>query len=231
MGILEVTIRIISAFFVLLLMTRLMGRKEISQLTFFNFVSAIAIGSITGTVVLTPTLNLGIGLYTLAGWSALTILMGVIDIKSKTARKVLEGQPVIVIKQGEIMEEALRHVRLDIDALNTLLREKNVFSIQDVDYAIFETDGQLSVMKKENQQPATKSDINTPKTVYQYKLPTEVITDGTVNTANLKALNLTMDWLNQQLKQAGVTSISEVFYAEVGKDGALYIDNQQDSIH
>ncbi|WP_246363621.1 hypothetical protein [Halobacillus locisalis] len=92
-------------------MTRLMGRKEISHVTFFNFASAIAIGSITGTVVLTPTLNLGIGLYTLAGWSALTILIGVIDSKSKTARNLLEGQPVIVIKQVEIMEEAMRHVR------------------------------------------------------------------------------------------------------------------------
>ncbi|WP_246363624.1 YetF domain-containing protein [Halobacillus locisalis] len=70
-----------------------------------------------------------------------------------------------------------------------------------------------------------------PETVYQNTIPTEVISDGRVNKANLNDLNLTMDWLRQQLKQASVTSISDIFYTEVGKDGSLYIDDQQDFVH
>jgi uncharacterized membrane protein YcaP (DUF421 family) len=139
----ELSLRILVIFFVLLVLTRIVGRKEISQLTFFNFVSAIAIGTIAGTIVLNQNISIREGVIALSGWAAITFIMGFIDIKSKSARKLIEGQPVIVIKNGQVMEDSLRKVRLDINALNTMLRQKNAFSIADVEYAIFETNGKL----------------------------------------------------------------------------------------
>ena len=85
--------------------------------------------------------------------------MGLLDIKSKQLRNAIVGQPVILISQGKILENKLRTVRLDIDSLNSLLRKKNVFSITDVDYAIFKTDGSLSVLKKELKQSLLKEDV------------------------------------------------------------------------
>jgi uncharacterized membrane protein YcaP (DUF421 family) len=154
-----------------------MGRKEISQMTFFNFVSGIAIGTIGASLAIDPSLTVRNGLIALVGWTLITILLGYIDIKSKKVRELIEGQPRILIKKGQIMEGELRKVRLDIDALNALLRQKNIFAVPEVDYAIFETDGNLSVMKKDPCQPLSKSDLGIQNTAPNtYPISTEVIT-------------------------------------------------------
>lgn len=232
MPIIELLLRIVLAFLTLLILTRLMGRKEISQMTFFNFVSGIAIGTIGASLAIDSSLSIRNGLIALISWSTITITLGFIDINSKKARELIEGQPRILIKKGQIMEDELRKVRLDIDALNALLRQKNVFSITDVDYAIFETDGNLSVMKKELQQSVIKSDIGIPETkTIIYPTSTEIITNGKINTTNLEKLNLNKQWLEQQLQLKGIHSISDIFYAEVQRNGTLYIDNKNDVLH
>lgn len=227
----EASIRILSTFFILLILTRIMGRKEISQLTFFNFVSAISVGTIAGTLAVSKNLSVWVGIYALVGWTVLTLIMGFIDIKSKPARSLIKGQPIIVMKQGKIMENELRKARLDIDALNLMLRKKNVFSFSDVDYAIFETDGTLSIMKKESQQTVTKSDMGQLKIKTDiFPITTEVISDGTMNKTNLSKLNLDENWLEHQLQQAGIDSITDIFYAEIQKDGTLYVDKRNDPL-
>ncbi|MFC7063329.1 YetF domain-containing protein [Halobacillus seohaensis] len=225
MPIFELIVRLAIAFLTLLLLTRLMGRKELAQMTFFNFISGIAIGSIGASLALNSTVSIRNGIIALILWSFFTIAMGFIDINSKSARKAIEGQPRILIKNGEIMESELREVRLDLDALTALLREKNAFSISEVDYAIFETSGKLSVLKKELNQPVTKSDMNIQPSVTNFSpVSTGVIFDGIINTANLKKLHLDKQWLQQQLEVSGFESVSNVFYAEVQKNGTLYID-------
>ncbi|MBM7571582.1 DUF421 domain-containing protein [Aquibacillus albus] len=232
MSMYEILIRILLTFIVLLTLTRMMGRKELSQMTFFNFVSGIAIGSIGANLVVNQNLSIRNGILALAGWSILTVIMGFIDIKSITGRKVISGQPVILIKDGQIMEHEMRKARLDINKLNAMLREKKVFSVADVDYAIFETNGKLSVMKKEPKQTATKADTFTAPTMEsKFPIPTEVVSDGMINMKNLQELNLSEDWLKQELSKAGIDDILEVFYAEVQKDGSLYIDTKNDVVH
>ncbi|AYE53423.1 DUF421 domain-containing protein (plasmid) [Priestia megaterium NCT-2] len=231
MNILEIVIRVAISFLVLLVLTRIMGRKEISQMTFFNFVSAITIGTLSGALVTDQTLSMGNGLIALLAWSIFTITIGLMTIKSKKTRQIIDGEPVIVIKKGKIMEDALRKVRLDMDSLTASLREKDIFSLMDVEYAIFETDGKLSIMKKENKLPLTKSDMNIDKPKKDlFPLATEVIVDGVINTNNLAKLNLDRKWLYEKLQQLDVQSISEVFYAEIQKNGQLFIDTKNDAI-
>jgi uncharacterized membrane protein YcaP (DUF421 family) len=230
MDAIELLLRVVIAFAALFIVARVSGRKEISQMTFFNFISAITLGTIGGSLVTSNAFSVRNGLLALGGWLVLTLVFGYIDIKSKSARKVLEGEPIIVIKQGKIMEKALGRTRLDVDALLVHLREKNVFSVKDVEYAIFETDGKLSVMKKQDQQSATKKDLNIPNKNYIYPQSTGVISDGKVIENNLKRLNLEEDWLQDQLKQNGIDSIEDVFYAEVQKDGSLFIDYRNDNM-
>ncbi|WP_404332794.1 YetF domain-containing protein [Mesobacillus maritimus] len=231
MNILELVLRIAIGFVVLFTMTRIMGRKEVSQMTFFNFTSAIAIGSIAANLVVSPNTSIINGVLALAGWTVFTLIMDFIDIKSKEGRKVTTGDPIIVIKEGKIVERALRKSRLDVDALNAMLRQKNIFSLADVDYAIFESNGKLSVMPKETKQPLTKSDMNIMTQTKQFPLPTEVITDGRILTNNLSKLNLDEKWLEQQLQNAGVASASDVFYAQVQQDGTLFIDSKNNMLH
>ncbi|MBP3950508.1 DUF421 domain-containing protein [Bacillus suaedae] len=226
----DLFIRLALTFGVLFILARTMSRKEISQMTFFNFVSAIAIGSIAANLAISSNLSIRNGVIALVVWAIFTLAMGYIDIKFKKVRKLTTGEPIILIKEGKVMEDALRSTRLDIDSLNSLLRQNNAFSIQDVDYAFFETSGKLSVMKKQEKQPVTKEDLSILKTISTFPTSAEVISDGVINTNNLTRLNLNEDWLKQQLDLAGVKTISEVFYAEVQKDGTLYIDNKDDNM-
>ncbi len=230
MSLIMITLRIGIAFLTLLILTRIMGRKEITQMTFFNFVSGIAIGTIGASLAIDQTLSIRNGIYALVLWSAITVILGLIDINSKKFRVAVEGQPRIVIKDGKIMENELKKVRLDLDALNALLRQKNVFAITEVDYAIFETDGKLSVAKKEEEKPVVKRDLSIPNKPSIYPTATLVISDGKIEERNLNKLNLDQEWVENQLEMAGVSSIKEVFYAAVQKDGSLYIDCRNDGM-
>ncbi|CDQ20718.1 DUF421 domain-containing protein [Halobacillus karajensis] len=226
----EIIWRVTLSFLVLFILTRMMGRKEISQMTFFNFVSAISIGSITANLAVNANLSVRNGVIALVLWTAFTLLIAFIDIKSKRARKFTTGEPIIVIKEGRIMEDALRSTQLEIDALRTLLRQKNIFTLKDVQFAIFETSGQLSVMKYENNQPVTKKDLNILPKNNIYPLATEVITDGKINTNNLQRLGKNKDWLYLQLQNMGIKDIDQIFYAEVLPNGSLYIDKKDDTL-
>lgn len=232
MDILELTLRVSLGFIVLFSLARIMGRKEISQMTFFNFVSAIAIGSIAANLVVNQNLSIRNGVLALIGWTIFTLAMDIIDVKSKKARKITTGTPQIVIKEGKIVEKSLRKLRLDLDSLTAMLRQKNIFSMADVNYAILETDGKLSVMLKEEKLPVTKKDMNILGGIQKiYPLPTEVVSDGKALTNNLSKLNLDQEWLTQQLQKAGIHSIDVVMYAEVQQDGSLFIDRKENIVH
>lgn len=200
-------------------------------MTFFNFVSGISLGTIGASLAIDSALSVQNGLIALIAWSAFTIIVGFLDIKSPKIRLAVEGQPMILIKNGKVMEDELRKARLDIDALNSLLRSKNVFGFSEVDYAIFKTDGTLSVMKKEVKQPLTKEDMNiTQSQNTLVAMPTTVISDGKIKKESLAFLNLDKQWIDKQLQSANIDSIADVFFAEVQKDGSLYIDKRNDTI-
>src|SRR5690606_36237378 len=128
MAVTELIIRILIGFFALYMLTRILGRKEISQMTFFNFVSAIAIGSIAANDVVNQSISIRNGVIALVGWSIITIVLDIFDIKFKSLRKVLTDNPVIVIKNGQIIKKSLLLSRLDLDTLTSMLRQQNVFS-------------------------------------------------------------------------------------------------------
>jgi uncharacterized membrane protein YcaP (DUF421 family) len=226
----ELMIRIAIGFLVLFTLTRILGRKEISQMTFFNFVSAIAIGSLAANLVISQDLSIRNGVIALLGWALFTLLMDFIDLKSKTLRKVVTGDPTIVIKEGKIVDKALRSSRLDLDSLNAMLRQQNIFSIADVDYAIFETNGKISAIPKDNKKAVTKSDMNIPIQPKVFSIATEVISDGKILTQNLEKLNLDKNWVNQQLKQLNINSYSDVLYAQIQTDGTLFVDKKGEGL-
>ncbi|MFC5590625.1 YetF domain-containing protein [Sporosarcina soli] len=219
----EMMLRTTISFFVLLILARLMGKKQISQLTFFHYATGITIGSIAADIAgesETPFLN---GLIAMIWWALLTILMNYISLKSKKIRVLLDDQPTIVMHGGKLLEKGMKKARLDLNELNMMLREQGVFSIKDVDYAILETNGNLSILKKAGLEPATKKDVNAPITQPKY-IPTEIISDSKIVQKNLKELGLTEEWVYEQLKKQGIGRIEQVYYAEIQADGSLHVD-------
>jgi len=225
---LVVFVRSIIGFFTLLIFAKILGKQQISQLTFFDYVLGITIGSIAAS--LTTDLSSRawphwVGLLT---WALLGYLMEYITMKWRYAAKYIEGEPTIVIMNGKIMEEALRKMKYTAADIMGLLRSKDVFDLAQVDFAIIEPNGQLSVLKKAEFEPLTAKDMNISKT--STGISTELIYDGMLISENLRQLNKDKQWIIKQLKKQGIKSISEVFLATLTPSGSLYVDKYEDHI-
>ncbi|WP_246483974.1 YetF domain-containing protein [Heyndrickxia vini] len=233
MNILEIAARTAGSFIVLLLLTRFMGRKQISQLTFFNYITGISIGTLAATISIDRSINLAESATALIIWTLLTIFVAMLSIKSRKAKVLIDGQPKIVIKEGKIMEDTLKDLRLDTDSLRAMLRNKSIFSMKEVEYAILETNGELSILKKFEDQALSKKDLNIPsknERINKTSIPVEIIVDGKIIHENINKLNVNKEWILDQLHQKGVHSLSNVFYAEVQENGDIFIDKRNDHL-
>ena len=224
----EMIVRTTVTFSVLLFLARILGKEQLSQLTFFNYITGITIGSIAGEIVAHDDTHYLNGITSLVWWSILTILVSYISIKSSRAKTLLDDKPMIIIKNGKILEQELKKSRLPIGDLNMLLRIQGVFSVKDVHFAVLETNGELSVFKKVAQQNATKQDVKAQIVVPKY-MPTTIIADGKIIEENLPDQGLTEEWVIKQLKKHGVNSLQQVFYAEIESDGTIYMDLREDN--
>ena len=155
----DVVIKSLIAFAVLLLLTRLLGKKQMNQITYFDYIAGITLGSIAADISVEPAVQVLPGIYSLLVWSTLTFLLSFITQKSYAAGNFFDGQPDIIIKNVKIIKDKIKKAHLNMDDITMLLREKDVFSIKDVDYAILEPHDKLSVLKKSEQSAATKKDL------------------------------------------------------------------------
>ncbi|RUL55607.1 YetF domain-containing protein [Lysinibacillus antri] len=219
---LQLIMETIVTFFVLLILTRFLGKKQLSHLTFFNYITGITIGSLAANMIMLSSKDYLKELSSLVIWCLLTMIIAYIGLKSGRARVILDGQPTILVKKGVIDKGALSKTRLNIDDLTMMIRQKDVFSITEVDYAILEPNGTLSILKKPEYQNPQKRDLKIEIILPTY-IPTEIIVDGKIIENNLVELGLSREWLDKQLEKAGLFSIQNVLYAEIQSDGQLFI--------
>lgn len=223
---LVVIIRSIITFFVLLLFVRLMGKQQVAQLTFFDYVVGITIGSIASTLSVQVNESLFATLVGMATWAVLAILLAWLCMHNVQLRKLVDGEPTVVIENGKILENNLKDIRIPIDELLSELRTMGVFNIADVQSAMFEPGGKISVQKKFQKQPVTAGDLNIS---LQYEgLPTNLIVDGQCLTDSLYSLNLSKAWLYHQLKKHNIHDVKEVSLAQLDSKGNLYVDLKGD---
>ena len=218
----EELLRIFLGFFVLLILTRLIGKKQLGQLNIFTYITGIAIGNMAGEMILHPEVKIFTGILGMTIWTVLIFVVEFIGLKSGKVRSVLDGEPTIVIKKGFIQYKELKKMRLNMDDLTMLLRTNHVFSIKDVNYAILEPNGDLSILKVEERQQITKKDMNVKLERFEY-IPSEIIVDGKIVYKNLKELGKTKEWLYDELRANKIYSIKDVLYAELQSDGTLYM--------
>ncbi len=213
-------------YLLLIILTRFIGKKLLSQMTFFDFVIGITIGTVGGAFITTEIR----GFYVLLSPIVLTLavfLTGMLTFKSSPARKLVEGEPIVIIQNGKIFEKNMKKSRYNVDDLMMQLRVKNVFDLGEVEFAILEGNGQLSVLKKSQYLPATPKDMNI-NTGYQ-GVSSEIIRNGRIVEQNLKQNNLTHEWLYNELASRKITNIRDVFLATLSTDGNLYTDVNKDN--
>lgn len=214
-------------FVLLVVLTRLVGKKLLSQLTFFDFVVGMTIGTIGGSYISASVKGLPVLLSPIILTIA-TIGAGYLAVKSLRARKLLEGEPVVMIQNGKILEKNLARSRYHLDDLNRQLREQGVFDIGEVEFALLEPHGMLSILKKTQYQPVTPKNLGLQT---NYKgLPSEIIKDGQVLEQNLVQNNLSWNWLYEELHHRNINRIADVFFAGLNTDGSLLIDLREDKL-
>lgn len=221
-----ILIRSIIAFLLLLLLTRIMGKKQLSQLTFFDYVVGITIGSIAATMSTDKNIQISNGVVSLAIWGLFPIILGFFGMKSRRFLQLTDGRPSIIIKNGEVLEESMKKNQLAIDELMMLLREKGVFKVDDVEMAVLETNGELSVLKKTDLDPITPRLLGM-KVALEHA-PSLLVVDGHILNENLSSLGYSKKWLMKELEKKGAQSLKAVFLAQVDSKGTLFVDFYDD---
>jgi uncharacterized membrane protein YcaP (DUF421 family) len=223
----HILIRSVTFIVVLIVMTRLLGKKQISEISFFEYVSGITIGSIAGEVIMGLDNHISHGIIAITVFAAITLLVDILALKSKKFRDVVEGTGTILIKDGKIMEDNLKKEKYSMSELDSLLRQKNVFNIADVEFALLEPKGDLSVLLKKENRPLSPKDLHLQ--VASDKVPQTIIMDGTIINDAMSAAGKNRNWLHTELDKLGVT-IENVFMAQVDSYGELTVDLYDDQI-
>ena len=224
---LDIIIRSILFLLILFFITKMLGKKQISQLSFFEYVNGITIGSIGAEIVTGLEQSVFLGILSLITFAAIPFIAGFVSLKSKPFRNFVEGKGTVFIKDGKILEDNLKKERYTTDELLELLRKDNVFKVADVEFAVLETTGDLSILLKKENQPLTAKDLNL--TVASEKEPQTVIMDGEILDEPLATAGRSRQWLHTELSKLGVT-IENVFLGQVDSYGQLTVDLFDDKI-
>ncbi|WP_040979714.1 YetF domain-containing protein [Oceanobacillus jeddahense] len=212
---------VVFGFFALFLITKLLGKTQISQITPFDFISALLLGELVGNALFDPNAGIPEIAFVVGLYAILMYIIEIVSQKYKRTRHLLEGSPTIVIHRGKLIRDMMKKTKLDINQLQHLLREKDVFSISEVEFAVLEANGTVSVLKKSDYQTPTRKDLKlSPQDV---ALPITLINDGEIIKDNMEEKNLPVSWLEESIREQGYKDISEIFYAEYTKDNPLYI--------
>ena len=224
-----VILRSVGSFGLLLIGTRILGKQTISQMTIFDFVAAISLGAIAANVAFNTSIKAYHAALAFVVYVIIIFTMAFISLKSRKGRKLFAGDPTIVIEKGKILYKNMKKMRYTLDYLNQQLREKDVFNIEEVLFAIVETNGTLTVLKKPQFRHVNKQDLKIPITP-EFKLPIELIMDGEVIKANLEHNNLTELWLKTELDKRNLVQ-HDVLYAVLSGNGNMYINTYKNNIH
>lgn len=221
-----ILLRSIFLLFLVLFLVRIMGKRNPSRLIPFKFTVYVMIG-VTASLTAVGALNFLLGVVVLAVFSLIPVGLDVLSARSKFVHDVVNGSETVLIKEGKIMEESLNQVRLTGEDLLRELRYKNVFSLNDVEFAVMEATGDINMVLKSDKKPITPKDLEwkvSPQTE-----PETVILDGNVLNEPLTEMGLNRNWLEQQLETMGI-SLENVFVGQVDTTGELYVDLFDDSV-
>lgn len=217
-------LRTLILYLIVLIVMRIMGKRQIGQLQPFELVIMVMLA---GLAVI-PMENTGVpltnGLVPILTLLAAEYIASFLSLKSEEVRKILCGKPSILINRGKIVEQELQRLRINLNDLLEQLRIKNMPNISEVEFAILETSGSLSIIPKSQKRPLTPNDLNIP-TNYE-GLPITLILDGKVNHENLRIAHLSIEWLKEQISENGYSNFKEILFAALDTSGNIFIQEK-----
>lgn len=220
--ILDIAIRSFVAFVVLFLLTKMLGNKQIAQLSFFDYVIGISIGSIAAAFAVDRTIDYAHAIVSLILYATFAFLLSLINLKSVKFRELIGGTPKILIQNGKLIEKNLRKSRYSVNDVLEECRIRGAYNIADVEFAILETCGQISILLKSQKTPVTNEDLNI-ETDYR-GICADLIIDGVIMHKHLRMLKLDEKWLMEQLNNRHILSHKDVLLANLDTSGNLLID-------
>jgi len=220
-GIWQFVFRVVSMYVFVMIALRVMGKREIGQLSVFDFVVSVMIAEL----VTIPMENTSVPFYrpflAIALLAILQISVAFIQLKSHRIRHWVDGEPSVLIEHGKLNDREMRRTRYTINDLLTQMRQNGVANVADVEFAILETSGQLSVFPKSDKRPVTPGDIG--QKVDAEIVPMPIIIDGRAVKKTMSILKVDESWLAAEVERRGYGKVKDVFYAAVDNVGNLFL--------
>jgi len=210
---LNVTFRALSSLITLFLVTKMLGKKQVSQLSLFDYVIGISIGNFAAEMTINLESNEINGIWAVVLFGLFAYAISYLTMKSIILRRFFMGTPTILIQEGKILEKNLKKVKFDVNDMLEEIRGSGYFDLSQVEYALMEANGKLSILPKAEYKPITPKDMNIK--VNKEGLCSNVIIDGEIMHNNLFNINKDDKWIKKQLKVKGYSDISKILLATI----------------
>ncbi|WP_270180599.1 DUF421 domain-containing protein [Alkalihalobacillus sp. CinArs1] len=210
-------LRTLVLYFVIILVFRIMGKREIGQLSVLDFVISIMIAELAVMSIEDPSTPMISTFIPISVLVIIQLIMALVSLKSEKIREIVDGKPTVLIEKGKIDEHEMKKQRYNFDDLLVQLRENNISSVSDVEFAILEPTGKLSVIKKDQQDTGDEDSFSS-------LLPLPLILDGKIQGEHLERLGKTELWLRQELRKVGQRNLKEISFCSLHKNGNFFID-------
>ena len=206
--------------FSLFLIAKILGHKQMAQLDFFDYITGITIGSIAAELA-TELEEPVKPLIAMVIYGLVAYVLTILAHKKPNLRKYINGTPTIILSNGKLYRENMKKAKLELSEFMVLCRQKGYFDLNDIEVAVFEYNGRLTILPKSEKRPVTPYDLE--KRVEKAEILTEIIMDGKLLSENLKRLNLDIEWVMKNLKVKGFSSEKEVFLALIDENKNIYV--------
>ena len=206
---------------VLFLVTKLLGKKQVSQLSLFDYVIGISIGNFAAEITTNVEVQILNGIFAVVLFGLVAYIVSVLTMKSIELRRFFIGTPTIIIQNGKIIESNLKKVKFDINDLLEQCRNKDYFNLEEIEYAVLEVNGELSILPKGEYKPVTIKDMNLK--AQKQSLCANVIIDGNVMKNNLKSMKKDEKWLEKELKIRGYIDKNNILLATLDNNEKLVV--------
>ena len=216
-----VIIRSIISLTVLFIVTKLLGKKQVSQLSLFDYVIGISIGNFAAEITMNMETQFINGIVAMIVFGLMAFSVSILTMKSIILRRFFMGTPTILIQKGKILEKNLKKVKFDVNDLLEECRSKNYFDINDIEYALLESKGTVSILPKDENKIITKKDMNIKP--IKKSLVANIIIDTKIMKQNLESMNKDEEWLKQQLNEKGYKETDNILLATLDIDEKLII--------
>lgn len=208
MDILKIVATSLLSAFALFIIAKIIGHKQMSQLNFFDYITGITIGSIAAELA-TELEKPWKPLLSMAIYGIVSVTLSFVTSKSNKARKYIDGSPAVIMNNGKIYRKNMKKSKLDLSEFMVMCRQQGFFNLNDIQTAVFEYNGRLTILPKSDKRPVTPFDMNlAPQEEYIF---TEIIMDGKILHENIKRKGFDLIWLEKQLKEQGYKSAKEIF--------------------